>query len=244
MKPLFSLLTFFLFSCSVFAQVADYTAVDCQNDSMSIYQVLATGKPLLIASEGTDCSVCKNKAPGLEAWAANNATKVQVWAAMTKTYSSTNPNCQELNSWITTYNWSTIFTFVDAQKRWRDQGTPRYYVYDPRDSSLAYNGFDEALAQQTALNISAQTLSVPLKQTSLKEVKLQQGKKMITLVNLPPTNYVIEIVDLTGKVVFKTSTGVQHGSFTMSTAGLKPSLYLIRVNNKKGEATVLKTMVQ
>jgi hypothetical protein len=224
-----------------FAQVTDYQVTDCQNNTTSIYAVLASGKPLLVASKGTDCSICMNRAAALQQWATNNSN-IEVWAAMTKTYSNNNPNCNEVAQWITQYNWTSIFTFVDTQKEWKDQGTPRYYVYNPKDSSLAYNGFDENAAKNMAQSL-AQQLSLEDEKAALKQVELRYGKNSWQLVNLPVGNFVIEVVDLVGNVVKRELLSSASGALSFSTDLLKPSIYLIRIRNKKGATTVLKAVV-
>jgi len=135
MKVLYTLLTLAWFTVTLQAQVANRTETDCNNQSRSIYNVLSTGKALLIASEGLDCSICQSKAPGLQNWAASNSSQVEVWAAMTFTYSSNAPNCAQVNNWVSNYNWSDIFTFIDQNEFYFQSGTPIYWVYSPADSS-------------------------------------------------------------------------------------------------------------
>lgn len=241
MKNTFYSFVFLLFSSLAgFAQVSDHQVIDCQNDTSSIYAALASGKPLFIASKGTDCSICMNRAPALQQWATSNPNVV-VWGAMTKIYSSNNPNCNEVAQWITQYNWTSIFTFVDTQKKWKDQGTPRYYVYDPKDSSLAYNGFDESLAKTTAENLAQQVGIAEAKQ-SLNQVHVRYAKKSWSLVNLPQGNLVVEVIDLTGSVLQVESIAGNAGNYSISTAALKPGIYLLKIRNKKGEAIVVKAV--
>jgi hypothetical protein len=74
-------------------QVMDRTVEDCNNNSNSIFNILASGKALIIASKGFDCSICVNRAPGWGTWATANKQQVEVWGAMTNTYSSAIPSC-------------------------------------------------------------------------------------------------------------------------------------------------------
>ncbi len=225
------------------AQVSNVQVVDCQNDSSSIYQALSTGKPLLVASKGTDCSACRNRAGGLQQWAAQNTAKVTVWGAMTRIYSSVNPDCQAVSQWIVQYSWSAIFTFIDVQRHWLDQGTPRYYVYDPRDSSLAYNGFSETDARNKALEISDQMLSVEVHKNPLRDIALVHHKKSWKLINLPQENLVIEIVDLHGRRVEKNATDGLSGIYEYNYEGFDPGLYFLRLRNNKGFTAVIRALV-
>ncbi len=234
--------TFLLFIGMTFAlsaQVQNAEVVTCNNDTNSIYDVLGTGKVLLISSNGTDCSACANRAGALQTWAANNTANVQVWGAMTKIYSNNNPNCREVADWIVLNTWTAIFTFVDDQKQWRDQGTPRYYVYDPRDSSLVYNGFSNTDAQAKALEIAAQVLSQKERVEILKP-RLTYFKNSWSIVNLSPDNYVIEIVDLTGKPVKRITKEAENGEINFSIADLNRGIFLITIRNKKGLLDVIK----
>lgn len=42
------------------------TVYDCISNSKNIYQTLGTGKSIIIASKGFDCSICMNSAPTVQ----------------------------------------------------------------------------------------------------------------------------------------------------------------------------------
>lgn len=146
-----------LFSLTLVSQEPlDKTIYDCNSNSKTIQNTLGTGKALIIAHEGVDCSICQSKAPALQTWANNNQVKVEVWAAMTYKY---DPNtfsnaCQATNNWVSTYNWTDIFAFPDSNRAWVQNATPTYYVYSPADSSIIYQGTSESTAQSTAISAS------------------------------------------------------------------------------------------
>jgi hypothetical protein len=241
-KILFTLLSAFAFVFSGGAQVSDIQVVTCTNDTSSIYEVLASGKVLMVVTNGVDCSYCANRAGALQQWAAGHTTEVQVWGAMTKVYTNTNPNCREIADWIVLNTWSAIFTFIDDQKQWFDQVSHRLYVYDPRDSTIAYNGFSVEDAQAKALEISNQVLSQP--EQALAQPKLVYGEKEWKLINLEVDNYVIDIIDLSGQVVETINGQVENNSMSVFYGHLKKGLYLIRVRNKQGGANVIKAFVR
>lgn len=234
--------TFLLFLGMTFAlsaQVQNVEVTNCNNDSSSIYKVLATGKVLMIASNGVDCSYCANRAGALQTWAANNFSQVQVWGAMTKVYTNTNPTCREVADWIVLNTWAAIFTFIDVQKQWRDLGTPTYYIYNPRDSSLAYKGISLSDAQSKALEIAGTLLSQK-EEVKITKLRLNYLENSWSVVNLSPDNYVIEIVDLTGRPVKRITARAENGEINFSTANLNSGIFLVTISNKQGLIDVIK----
>lgn len=225
------------------AQVMDVSVLDCSNNSSSIYGVLGTGKVLVVASDGLDCSICKSKAPGLQSFAAQNKTKIQVWGAMTYTYSNNTPTCSAVNSWVSNYGWVDIFTFVDANEFWFMSGTPRYTVYSPLDSSLAYQGFDESAALNVALQIAGNT-TVGITELSKKDFYVTQSPNAIRLNNLPKGVNTIQMINLTGKVVKSASVESSDGKYTLGTIDLNAGIYLVSAQNKKGFKAVKKVYIK
>lgn len=228
---------------SSFGQVADQTVTDCNSNSRSIYAVLASGKPLVIASKGFDCSNCKSTAAALQSWASQNSASVEVWGAMTFTYSSSTPTCSNVSSWVSTYSWNDIFSYLDANRFWFKFGTPRYYVYDPADSTIAYEGPSQSIALSTALtlvpsNIGQTEVEAPLFSVSSGEV----GK--INLYDLPQGETMVQIVSLTGVVVqeinFSSPTAYEEVSLDKYSTGI----YLVNVQNKSGFQSVKKVYLR
>lgn len=243
MKKFFTLLMFAPI-LMLQAQVMDISVTDCNNNSTSIHGVLATGKVLVVASDGLDCSVCKGKAPGLQSWAAQNKTKVQVWGAMTYTYSNSAPSCVDVTTWVNNYSWNDIYTFVDANRHWFQSGTPRYTVYSPLDSTLAYQGFSESDAFAKALELASQT-SVSIKETAVSnEFYMSQSTGSIGLHYLPKSVVDIQVTSLVGKVVKKVKMNVETDKVALSTTDLGSGIYLVSVQNNQGFRAVRKIYVR
>lgn len=139
---------------AVFGQaVPDASFTDCNGTTKSIYQALAMGKVLFVANAGTDCGICQSHAPNVAALANSNPSSIEVWGAIT-TKTGGNPGCTSLNSWVSTYGWTNVFSFLDANKYWFVAGTPRYTVIDPSDSSIAYAGSNYTTAENTATQLA------------------------------------------------------------------------------------------
>ena len=166
------------------AQVpANKTVYNCNNGSKNIYATLATGKSIIVAHKGVDCSICRNSAPGWQTWAAANTSKVEVWGAITYTY---NPNqftpanaCQKTLTWKNQYNWNDIFTFADSSRSWVNGGSPRYYVYSAIDSTIVYQGSSSSTARSMAIAQS----TVGIKKIDLKadlNLKVSYGELSIS----------------------------------------------------------------
>jgi len=137
-----------------FAQaVPDASFTDCNGSTRSIYQALATGKVLVVANAGTNCGICQSHAPGVASLANNNPNSMEVWGSIT-TKTGGNPGCTALNSWVNTYSWTNVFSFLDSNKYWFVAATPRYTVIDPADSSIAYAGSNWTTAQNTATQLA------------------------------------------------------------------------------------------
>ena len=229
MKKLYTLLFLGGMVFSLNGQVADRTETDCSQNSRSIHQVLGEGKVLIIASKGLDCSICMGHAPQVEAFAAQNVGSVEVWGAMTMRYSGAVPTCTQVNNWANTYNWQHIFAFVDQTQYYYDLGTPRYYVYDPRDSSEAYNGFSWNDAKDKAEEIASASLSTP-EVAKEPEVEVFAYNNILVVDGTISLNTNIEVIDLTGKPVYNTLlTGIngrQELEFNHPGAGI----YLVRLS--------------
>lgn len=242
MKRLYTLLFSFLV-LSISAQVMDVQVKDCGNMPSSIHTVLATGKVLLVASEGLDCSICKNKAPGLQAWAAQNSSKIQVWGAMTYTYSNNVPSCAAVSNWVSSYGWNDVFAFIDTNKFWFQSGTPRFTVYDPADSTIAYQGFDENAAKSKALELSSGN-TVGIKENTQSEFYVSQSPNSVALHNLPKGFIDIQLTSLTGKVVRNLKYNVDSDIAQLGTSDLNAGVYLVSVENKTGFKAVRKVYVK
>ncbi len=227
-------------SIALSAQVADKTVTDCNSTTKSIYAALATGKPLVVASKGFDCSNCRSTAAALQNWAAQNPN-VQVWGAMTYNYSSNTPMCSDVSAWVSQYSWTSIFSFVDDSRHWYKFGTPRYYVYDPADSTIAYEGSSQSTALSTAAGLVS---TVSQSEIEKKEFSLSASNGSVSLFNLPQGPITVQVVSLTGNVVktvnFNSPAALEKVVLDKFSAGI----YLVNVQNKSGFRTVRKVYLR
>lgn len=170
---------YFLLAYGAFSQkIPNATFTDCNGNTQAIYSVLATGKVLMIASKGLDCSICMSYAANFENFVATNDATIAGWGAMVYNYQTNTPTCSDVTSWNSTYGWSEIFSFVDANKDFLVSGTPRYYVVNPADSMLVYNGGNFNTAKQTALQYAS---SVSIEEDYFGDLKVFRQNDGIAL---------------------------------------------------------------
>jgi hypothetical protein len=212
---------------------------DCSNNTNAIYTELATGKSLIVASEGFDCSICRSKASAWGSWATNNTQQVSVWGAMTNTYSSNTPNCTMLGNWVSSYNWSDIYTFIDSSQYFFAFGTPRYTVYSPLDSSLIYQGSNEGQARTLALNASQSNLSLR-QNRSLEGINFYINKGTLHFSAVPSENILVEIYNLTGQK--EKVQKVSKDNAVLPLNDLEKGIYLMRLSSK-GQAITRKIVL-
>ena len=209
-----------LFGSALYSQ--SYT--DCAGNSEDLMAVLATGKPVLIASKGFDCSICVSQAPSVGQWA-NNNPQVRVWGAMTFTYNSgATPSCAQTNTWISNHGWQNIFTFVDASRDFFASGTPRYYVYDPVSGQEIYDGFSFTQASQAALGVAS---GVGLEEANQASVAVGEDYILLSNINRPMD---WRLMDLTGKILSNGNVIPSVGSFQISSLDLRSGIYLLMLD--------------
>ncbi len=239
MKKLYLALLFGA-SVALSAQVADKSVTDCNSTTKSIYTALATGKPLVVASKGFDCSICQGAASPLQNWASQNPG-VQVWGAMTFNYSGNTPTCSNVSSWVGQYNWNNIFTFIDDTRHWYKFGTPRYYVYDPSDSTIAYEGANQSTALSTAEGLAA-TVGQP--EVTQKPFSVSASNGSVSLFNLPQGYTTVQVVSLTGNVVKTVNFSSPGDVEKVALENFSVGIYLVNVQNKSGFHTVRKVYLR
>ena len=224
----FYAIAFALSFFSLNAQVADKTVTDCSGTSNSIYAVLGSGKVLVVASKGVDCSTCKGSAPQVQTFASQNKGTIEVWGALTYAFNSNNPTCTQVNNWVSTYNWTDIFTFADTDRHFYKTGTPRYIVYDPSDSTVAYSGPNRTQAFQVAQSLASSVGSVEENLSELSIINFRGGIEVINLTDR--TTY--ELFDITGKNVDSGVLMPSEGK--IYTENFNQGIYLIRFETTSG----------
>ena len=232
MKKINLLIAFLGFATCLSAQIplsGSYT--DCNNRTEDIQATLGNGYALIIAHKAVDCSACMLQAPSLETWASQNSGNVKVWTAMTWKY---NPNtfsnpCQATASWVTTYSWSSIFTFPDTARAFNNNASPTYYVYSPRDSTIKYQGSN----RNTAYSVALQESTVGIQDQRLKasiDWSLQAG--VLNVNNENNQSLQLRVVDLKGSVVKEAN--LVSGSNLVDLSVLKQSIYLLQFQSEAG----------
>lgn len=219
------------------AQVADKSVSDCAGNTRSIHGVLGSGKVLVVASKGLDCSICKGAAPAVQSFAAQNVGSIEVWGAMTFTYNSNTPTCSQVGNWVSTYGWTDIFTFVDSDCYWFMTGTPRYIVYDPSDFSEAYKGPNRSVAFQTAMDLAN---TVGIRTPKLNETEIINMRGGLEVRNLA-TVVDYQLIGLTGALVG--SGTLDAGNNRISTLSLRPGIYLLTLKSQDGNSITRKVLV-
>jgi hypothetical protein len=215
---------------------ANATVYDCNSNSKNIYQTLGTGKSIIIASKGFDCSICMNSAPTVQSWAAQNKTKVEVWGAMTYTYRTTLPDCSNIASWKNTYNWNDVFMFIDSAEAWFQNGTPKYITYSAIDSSILYQGSNFTTARNFALGSS--TVGIPTIQ-GIEQSNIYSYDGILYLSNLPESVQQLSIYDLTGKLISSSPIINTTSQFGLSQ---RKSVLIIRLYANDGSTYQQKIM--
>jgi hypothetical protein len=168
----------------------------------NIYNTLGTGKALIIAHKGVDCSICRSQAPALQTWASQNSQQVEVWGAMSWTYSPNafTPECQKTLAWKNQYAWNDIFTFADSVRDWAINQSPIYYVYSAIDSTIVYQGSSRVTAQNTAISQSV----VGLNSFFLSnQIKLNYLDNTLYLSEIPTEVSSIRLLDVQGRMLLE-----------------------------------------
>ena len=235
MKIITSLFAALVFTLTAFAQaVPDASFTDCNSLTRSVYGALASGKVLLVANAGTNCSICMSHANSVGDVADNNPNTIEVWGSMT-TKGGGAVTCSAISSWVTTYGWGNIFAFNDANQYWFSVGTPRYTVISPFDSTIAYQGSNWNTAKQTAENL-ANTIGIE-ENSQLANVYLVDDALALTPQS-SLSNVEISLYSITGQRIQVWNLAQIANSVLLPLSGtLKSGLYLVHIRAAGKEFT-------
>lgn len=235
---------FTLATLSLQGQVPDRIETNCDGETRSLHATLDSGLPVIVASKGFDCSICVNQAETVGAFAADYQGQIEVWGAMTYTYSDTEPTCGVLEGWVTDYNWSDVFAFPDVEEYWLELGTPRYYVIAPDTREVVYEGssFSTATENATAL-IALGTTELLANSGDLKIFANVEGLQVNFM--SPIDGMVrIEVSDIVGRQVLALSQNVSRGENLITTPfNENAGIYILRIS-ANGKSTAKKFTVQ
>ncbi|MEQ8624221.1 MAG: T9SS type A sorting domain-containing protein [Vicingaceae bacterium] len=240
MKKLLFIFLSTSFSLVAIAQPSNATVYDCDTNSRTIYDVLGTGKSIIVLSKGVDCSICRNAAPGWQTWASNNKTEVEVWGAITYLYNQSNfsPPCTATNKWINDFSWTDIFTFADSSRDWYQSGTPRYYVYSAIDSTITYQGGSSSAARSNAIAQSTVGLSNVFDNKQLLYI---YSKQQIQLKQVPSSVDQFRLVDLSGRIV--NEGNVNSSLLSIQVGNLNKGVYILQLFNRGNAIGQRKAMI-
>lgn len=229
-------LVFLFVSVNLNAQTpTNATVYDCNNTSKNIQNTLGTGKALVILSKGFDCSICVNAAPAWQTFAAQNTSSVEVWGAMTFTYSGSIPTCSNINTWRNSHNWFDIYMFIDSTEQWYLRGTPRYLVYSAIDSTIVYDGRNPTTARNVALS---NTLITSIKKyDAIGDIKVKSFLGRIELSDLPSDLRLIEVINLSGQLIKTINVNANQININLSDSS---GIYLLKFTNSKNQVGIKK----
>ena len=131
-----------------------------------------------------------------------------------------------MNSWVSTYGWSDVFAFVDANKDFLNTGVPRYLVVNPADSTVVYDGGNINAAQNAVTTLLA---SIGINETDLKQntVVYQSGNE-IRVEGIDYAGLISgQLYDLSGRRV-KTWESLEDGAFRVQ-SDLLSGLYILQL---------------
>lgn len=224
---LLSLFAVFLAFSMNAQKIANGTFTDCNNQSMTIYDVLATGKVLMIASKGLDCGICKSHATDYQNFVSSN-NNIEGWGAMLYIYNpSQAASCTDMNSWVSTYSWNNVFTFADDQLRFFDAGTPRYIVVDPSDSTIDYQGSSITTAKQRATALAA---TVGVEELDQIEWSIYQNQSDLYIEGLKTQDIEVSLIDLKGQLVLNESLNGNQ-QFVLPLEKMESGIYLLHIRS-------------
>lgn len=239
MKRILLSLFFTISFTFVFAQaVPDASFTDCNSNTKSVYQSLAAGKVLVVANAGTNCGICQSHASSVASLANANPSTIEVWGSIT-TKTGGNPGCSAVASWVSTYGWTNVFSFLDSNKYWFVAATPRYTVIDPADSTIAYVGGSWTTAESTALQLAN---SIGLNELPLVQ-NISISNNIIRLnLNEGATNGQIKMYDITGALLEKWQFSREGKSIDLPIGpNIKRGIYLLHITIN-GKTDVKKVM--
>ena len=211
--------------------IPDASYTDCNNQTQSIYQVLAAGKVLLVANAGTNCSICMSHANGVGDVADNNLNTIAVWGSMT-TKNGGQVNCSAINSWVTTYGWANVFAFADVNKDWFNVATPQYTVISPADSTIVYQGSNWNTAKQTAENL-ANTIGIP--DIGLQANLTFRPNQIDVSLSNTKEQLVVTLYNIAGASVASATASQTSEIQLQFPEALPPGIYLLHIRSENAE---------
>ncbi len=229
--------------CISFAQITPNYYTDCDSNTESIYGIVGQGTPLIIASNGFDCSICMSHAPNVKAFAEAHP-EIRVWGAMGYKYSGAQPTCTGVNQWESDYAWTAIFMFADVNKDWEGVGYPTYYVISPVDSTIQYEGSSFAQASAKALEFAPTGI---VEKTRVKLSVFYDALSHNLQLNYSGDEQIktVMLTNLTGQVVFELPVYTNERLLRIPLTGnISSGMYLVFLRGENGKMHSGKVIVQ
>ncbi|MCA1762868.1 MAG: T9SS type A sorting domain-containing protein [Flavobacteriales bacterium] len=226
------------------AQVPDRMETNCDGETRSLHATLDAGLPVIVASKGFDCSICVNQAETVGDFADAYQGQIEVWGAMTYTYSSTEPTCDVTENWVSNYGWNNIFAFPDVEEYWLELGTPRYYVIAPETREVVYEGSNFSTATENATALLSLSTSELL--NSPGDLKIYANNEGLQVhLNVPISGQVrMEVSDILGGQVHAFSKNLVKGDNRFTEPfNQNQGIYILRIS-ADGKSTAKKFILQ
>lgn len=227
MKKLILLLFISFITLSIEAQlVADRTQYTCDSKSENVFDVLKSGKILMVCMQGLDCGGCRAGAPAVDTFATNNKNTVRVWGALNKINGG--GTCSGIADWKTDFGYNDIFTFLDSTKYWEKTYGAEFVIFNPKDFKVYFKSFDasSAIAKANELNDIIAGVST----TEKKQVNVYPNPTASTIqVSVNEPIVLATITDALGK-----SETVIPINNSIDVSTLKQGIYFLHFTNKRG----------
>lgn len=206
--------------------VNNRTQYTCDNKSENVYDVLKSGKILMICMQGLDCGGCRAGAPTVDTFATNNKNTVRVWGALNKINGG--GTCSGVADWETDFGYNDIFTFLDSTKYWEKTYVAEFLIINPKDFKVYYKSFDaaSAIAKANELNNSIASTTTP----TTKEVSVYPNPAAASInISVGATIVSATITDMLGK-----TTAVTFENDAINIEALSNGVYFLHLTDEKG----------
>lgn len=240
MKKIYNLLVLAVFAIApAMAQVENITETSCDAESRTLYDVLDSGKAVLVASDGFDCGICMNHAQDVVEIADAYEGKLEVWAGMVNIYSMEETTCENIDGWRTTFEWDNIFMFLDQDENWFLGGTPVYYLIHPDTKEIYYQGSSMPQVKAAVAAVIGYGLSVD--ETSIEEAfnfSIANNQIHLNATTNLAQEAAFALYDINGRLLFQENISLNKGQNTVSvniSERLSSGIYLGVVETKAGK---------
>lgn len=176
-------------------EVPDFTITDIHGNSYNLYTETAEGKIVVLDFYSVACNTCIINTPTIQnIWETYgyNGDSLWVWGVESTPVNDTIISNFETDNSVTFPGFSTLID--DTLKQlFHISYTPQYYIICPDNTAKAYavgNLID-------GINLCKST--TPINSPYINDIKVNLSNNSIAFKNLPETETIIELTDITGK---------------------------------------------